>query len=106
MVEMAIQDDHLSARQSIGPTSTGESTQLRTPNWLSKTAAKTRVEAAIGVMYGRRTATRRKVRARSLRLSRLASRRASRSWGMLASRKMPTVFSSAFHQSLSVSSRR
>jgi hypothetical protein len=52
--------------------------------------------AATEVALGTRMAIRRKVRARSGRFSALARNSASTICGIVASRKMPTVFFSAF----------
>ena len=59
---------------------------------------KTIATAATEVTFGTSTVIRRKVRARSARLSRLARNSAIASCGTVATTKIPNVFSTAFQK--------
>ena len=93
MVAIAVQDDHLSARQSIGSMLTSPSRPFTMPASRSKIWLNTMPTAATEVTIGSSTPIRRNVRPRSFWLSRLARTSANSSCGTVASTSMPTVLS-------------
>src|SRR5829696_6833446 len=105
MTEIADQEDHLDACHSTGSTPTPASSQLTRPKSRLKSWLKTIETAATDVAIGRMTLSRKKVRPRRRRLSKLAPTSARVSCGTVESRKIATVLPSAFQKTGSVSSR-
>ena len=102
---MATQEANRLAFQSIASMPTRSSSQLIMPNSRPKSTPKTIATAAVEVTLGTSTAIRQLVRARSCRLSRLASQSAASSCGTVEMTKMPSVLTTACQKSASASSR-
>ncbi len=94
------------ACHSIGCTPTPPSTQLTIPKSRLNSWLNTIETAATLVAIGRITDSRKNVRPRSRRLSRLARNSASASCGTVESTNMPAVLPSAFQNTGSVTSCR
>ncbi len=104
MVEMATQAANRFAFQSIALMPTWSSSQLIMPNSRPNSTANTIATAAVEVTFGISTAIRQVVRARSCRLSRLASQSAASSCGNVEITKMPSVLTTECQKSESASS--